>query len=153
VPKLGLDAGHSALKPGARANGLKEEEVALDVCKRIRHSAASAGWEVWMSREDGSTDPGIGHRGELARQAKCNALVSVHLNAGGGRGFEVFYNAGDAEDQKFAGYIASALQRVYGTVHGKAVKRDEESSHTTLSVLDMAAQVPAVLVELGFVDD
>jgi N-acetylmuramoyl-L-alanine amidase len=153
--KVGYDPGHSDLKPGARANGVEEEDTVLDICKRAERAAFAENWQTYLTRRDGQTDPGIGARGRLAREDGCDVFVSVHLNAGapGARGLEVYYNDGDKEDQVFAGCVADALRQVYGTIHGQAVKPDDASSHTTLSVLDEARGVPACLVELGFVTD
>jgi N-acetylmuramoyl-L-alanine amidase len=60
---------------------------------------------------------------------------------------------GDKEDQVLAGHVADTLKSVYGAVHGQAVKPDNASAHSTLSVLDEARGVPACLVEVGFVTD
>jgi N-acetylmuramoyl-L-alanine amidase len=153
--KVGYDAGHSDLRPGARANGIEEENAVLDICRRAKAAAIAEGWQVYMTHERLDQDPGIGARGRLAREAGCDVLVSVHLNAGPvtARGLEVYYNAGDKEDQVFAGCIADTLKQVYGTIHGQAVKPDNQSAHSTLSVLDEARGMPACLVEVGFVTD
>jgi N-acetylmuramoyl-L-alanine amidase len=153
--KAGYDAGHSDLRPGARANGVEEENAVLDICRRAKAAAIADGWQVYMTHERLDQDPGVGARGRLAREAGCDVFVSVHLNAGPttARGLEVYYNAGDAADRRFAQAVAGELSRVYGTVHGQAVKPDNASAHSTLSVLDEARGMPACLVEIGFVTD
>jgi N-acetylmuramoyl-L-alanine amidase len=153
--KPGYDAGHSDLRPGARANGVEEENAVLDICRRAKAAAITEGWQVYMTHERLDQDPGIGARGRLAREAGCDVFVSVHLNAGpsSARGLEIYYNDGDAADKRFAEVMADELRRVYSAVHGQAVKPDNQSAHSTLSVLDEARGMPAVLVELGFVTD
>jgi N-acetylmuramoyl-L-alanine amidase len=89
--KLYLDPGHGGKDPGALANGLMEKHVVLKLGKRIRDILANEyeGVAVKMSRSD-DTFPSLSSRTDEANSWGANIFLSLHVNAGGGEGFESF---------------------------------------------------------------
>ncbi len=124
-----LDPGHGGRDPGAvsESGSLREEEVVLDVARRVQRTlAASKGVKVVLTR---GSDKGLrlGERVRLAEEAQGDVFVSIHVNgcpSHSARGAEVFFlslqgatdaeahavaeleNAADAEDLPVPSEIA-----------------------------------------------
>lgn len=99
--KIFLDAGHGGRDSGAAANGIKEKDIVLDLCKRIEKGLQDyENTNVLMSR---SSDIflTLDERTDKANNWKADVLLSVHINsaaASSARGFEsyIYPNAGAA---------------------------------------------------------
>ncbi len=92
-----LDPGHGGYDSGATYGGLLEKNLNLSVatyCKNVLEQYG--GVTVYMTRYD-DTAPGypVGedliNRVNFAQSVGANAIVSIHMNSGGGRGVEVYY--------------------------------------------------------------
>ena len=150
--KVCLDPGHmKGIDAGAAANELNEEDLTLDICKRIKPLLEVNGIDVIMTR-DGQSIAGVTSVSQslqarclIANKAQANVLVSVHINAGGGTGAEtyVFAKGGQADQaaQKVQQYLV-----LCGLVN-RGVK-----VNPSLYVLKNTA-MPAILTECGFVDN
>lgn len=97
-----LDPGHDSTHAGARANGLKEEELTLKIAKYCKAELEKySGVKVYMTRSgSGCPYPGTTStadnkkRVEYAQSVGADAYVSIHLNSSGSssaNGAEVFY--------------------------------------------------------------
>lgn len=87
---LVLDAGHGGHDSGAIGYGLKEKSLALDIVKGIKLGLKKYGnIDVILTRTN-DTYLTLEQRVQIEKKAKANMFVSVHLNAGGGTGFESF---------------------------------------------------------------
>src|SRR6266508_530825 len=97
-----VDAGHGGTDPGATGHGLKEATLTLKIAKRLRAALLrDFDVEVAMTR---STDRAV----ELHRRAKsandlgADYFVSVHINSGGGTGYEDFVHTSVAGNSQSA---------------------------------------------------
>ncbi len=92
-PVVVLDPGHGGYDPGAVAHSLEEKtlnlQLALAVAGRLQ------GVKVLLTR-DRDIFVSLADRVALSRRAGAKLFLSLHANAGGGRGFESFIarNAG-----------------------------------------------------------
>lgn len=152
--KIALDAGHGASRgcpsTGASANGLVEDELALDLVKRIGHHLRAAGHTTVYTRPTTQLVT-LAARARIARAAACELLISVHCNAGppAANGVEAFVVEGDLRSRHIA------LESVRGVVPlglaDRGVKWDSRSAHRRLAVLrGTYRHMPAVLLEVGF---
>lgn len=90
--------GHGWTDPGAHGHSLengslmKESAINLNVALRMRDKFVATGKvRVTMSREtDIYVSPA--EQKKLAKSRKWAAIIAVHHNAGGGKGWEVLYN-------------------------------------------------------------
>jgi len=76
-----LDAGHGGKDSGAAANGIKEKDIVLDLCKRIEKGLQDyENTEILMSR---SSDVflTLDERTDKANAWKADVLLSVHVNS------------------------------------------------------------------------
>ncbi len=151
---LALDAGHGARRghafTGACANGLVEDELALDFVVRIGHHLRRAGHRTLYTRPDASLIP-LARRGRLAIARGCDMFLSIHCNAGptSASGTEAFVVKGDKRSRKIARELVEAV--VEHGMRSRGVKRDSRSQHSRLRVLrDTYRHMPAVLLEIGF---
>ena len=79
--KIYLDAGHGGKDSGAAANGIKEKDIVLDLCKRIEKGLQDyENTEILMSR---SSDVflTLDERTDKANAWKADVLLSVHVNS------------------------------------------------------------------------
>lgn len=147
--KAALDAGHGS-NTGARANGLVEDEVALNMVSRIGHHLRAMGCETVLTRRD-SRLIGITERARIARYAAADVFLSIHCNASksAAYGVEAFVVTGDERSRKLARKLVEAVAGQ--GMRNRGVKWDSESQHSRLGVLRGTHQkMPAVLLELGF---
>lgn len=144
-----LDPGHGGSDPGAVANGLREKDLTLDICKRIKRHLEDnyTGIKVHMTR---TTDKylSLSQRAQFANSQKAHLFVSVHINAGGGTGYEDFiYN-------KLSNSSTTAKMR--DTFHKEVVKeqsfwRNRGKKKANFAVL-RETKMAAILTENGFID-
>lgn len=152
--KVALDAGHGALKghpyTGAVANDLVEDEVALDLMKRIGHHLRLKGIATLYTRPDEKQVP-LAKRGKAAILEHCDLFISIHNNAGPSTasGVEAYVTADDDRSREIAGRLLKSA--VFYGFKNRGVKWDFQSQHIRLRVLrDTFRFMPSVLLELGF---
>ena len=151
---IALDAGHGArpgrANTGAAANGLIEDEIALDMVKRIGHHLRAAGHQTIITRPNKDM-VSLNRRAWLARFHRCDLFLSVHCNAGpvSASGVEEFVVRNDKRSYAIARGI---IKPIVGLgLCSRGVKWDDQGQHPRLAVLrGTYLQMPAVLLELGF---
>lgn len=94
--------------------------------------------------------PGYPNIVKTANDWGADLFLSIHVNAGGGRGCETFYYQDDSEGMRFAREVQDEL---YRTIHDfdPAYRNRGIFARPTLAVL-RGTSMPAILVELGFID-
>lgn len=147
--RIALDPGHGGRDPGAVSGGLREAGVALEVALagaaalREKHGA-----EVLLTRE---RDEYLSLR-ERARRANAwgaDFYLSVHANAGGGRGFESYRCPGAPERTRL---LHAAVHRELAAFFARYNRPDRGAKLRRFYVL-RATRMPAVLLECLFLDD
>ena len=124
--KLYLDVGHGGSDSGATGNGLKEKDLNLQIGKKINSLLKSYdGITVKMSR---STDRTLSlrQRTNEANSWGADLLLSIHINAGGGTGFESFIYNGTVSSNtvKYRGVIHDEIMKVLKGVRDRGKKKD-----------------------------
>ena len=145
MAKYNVHGGHNKKVPGASGyldEVTEDRKVKDSVIKYLK----AAGHTVYDCTDDaGTTQPK-----NLANiVAKCNAHtvdldISIHLNAGGGTGCEVYYTS--SKGKTYAGKVSAAVASALGIKDRGAKESD------TLYVLNHTT-APAILVECCFVDN
>lgn len=146
VIKIKIDAGHGAHDPGAVANGLKEKDLTLSISKRVKAILDDyEGVQVSLTR---STDVflELSKRADLANKDDVDLLMSIHINAGGGTGFEtfIFNNNPKASTVAAQNVIHAAIMKEIGGV-------DRGKKRKNLAVL-RESNMTAILTEVAFID-
>ena len=149
VPKIYIDPGHGGSDSGAAANGMVEKNITLDIARRAR-DILLANWNVSV-RMSRSTDVfrSLDFRTNDANSWGADLFVSIHINAGGGSGFEsyVFPGAGARtlrlQDDVHAAVLSN--MREIGSVINRGQK--QENFHVLRETV-----MSAVLTENLFID-
>lgn len=154
MPKICLDPGHNTTGPdtGAAGNYLREAWLTLDICQRIKPLLQVNGFEVVMTREgdfvNGPHDTlnqSLQTRCDIANKAGADLFISVHVNAGGGSGEEVYHFPGSTNGQRLAGIALYYLVQQCGW-YNRGIKAAK------FIVLEKT-KMPAILTENGFIDN
>lgn len=150
TPILVLDAGHGLTTPGKQTmNGkygiIKEWELNNKVLLFIMEYLKDYAVTIYRTDDPtGKIDIAL-----LERVKRCNTygpvlFISIHHNAGGGTGIEVYWHKkGTKEDEKIAKIVAPKLAAETG-LKNRGVKQE---AWTVLS-----CKATAILVEGGFMD-
>jgi N-acetylmuramoyl-L-alanine amidase len=146
--KFVLDAGHGGRDSGAVGNGLREKDLTLKIVKHIgRLLSEYEGIEVHYTRTDDRFLE-LSERAAIANKLKADYFISVHINAGGGTGFESYiYN----------GQVSSATIAYQNVIHGEIMRAignvtDRGKKRANYAVLRETC-MPAVLTENLFIDN
>ncbi|OQP13139.1 N-acetylmuramoyl-L-alanine amidase [Geobacillus thermoleovorans] len=145
--KIMLDAGHGGKDSGAVGNGLKEKDLTLAIVKHIgRLLAEYEGVEVHYTRTDDRFLE-LSERAAIANKTKADFFLSVHINAGGGTGFESYVhpNANSATIA-YQNVIHAEIMKAIGNVTDRGKKR---ANYAVLRETHM----PALLTENLFIDN
>lgn len=145
-----VDAGHGGSDSGAVSNGLKEKDLTLKIALKIQDivSKEYEGVSVKLSRTSDKT-LSLSARTNEANAWGADLLTSVHINAGGGTGFESYiYNGSYSSKTK--------TNRVRGHVHDAIVKHtgfsDRGKKEANFHMVRQS-KMTAHLTENGFIDN
>ncbi|TCJ05034.1 N-acetylmuramoyl-L-alanine amidase [Cytobacillus praedii] len=146
MKKFFIDPGHGGTDPGAVGNGLQEKDLTLKISKKIRDLLEGyENVEVKLSRENDQT-LSLKQRTEMANEWGADFLLSVHINAGGGTGFENFVHTS----------ASNASIAHQNTIHPEIVKlldfTDRGKKRKNLHMV-RESKMPALLTESGFIDN
>lgn len=143
---LYLDPGHGGEDSGAIGNGLREKDLTLNIALKIRKILEQYDIKVAMSRESDKT-VSLKQRTDEAKKLKADFFLSIHINAGGGFGYEdfIYEKLGDA----------SETNRVRSIIHDEVMKqidlKDRGKKKANYHVL-RESTMNATLTENGFID-
>ena len=159
--KILLDPGHGGRDPGAiglpletspSGTGptlrLQEKEVTLAVALQAAKALRERGYTALLTREDDRHVP-LHARTSMALAEQVDAYVSIHANAGGGTGCEVWYQDGDAASRAFAAALEKGISDL-NLVPNRGLKPGNAATRTNWYTF---SHLPNdVLLELAFLD-
>lgn len=145
--KIFIDPGHGGNDPGAMGNGLKEKDVTLKISKKMEEMLKKyEDVQVKLSRTKDVT-LSLAQRTQMANDWKADYLLSVHVNAGGGTGYE---------DYMYNGKVPSLTARFRDYIHDEIVKevsgvKNRGKKRANFHML-RESKMPAMLTENLFLD-
>ena len=163
-----IDPGHGGVDSGASYGGVYEKNLALSVANKLKANLIQLGYQVLMTRTADYNVDFKTERSQMANQSNADLFISIHFNATGlpssdATGIETYWYQYDpeyqpkinaamhndptrlAESEILANQVQTSLISGTGAVN-RGVRRD------TFAVLRETA-FPAILVELGFMDN
>ncbi|HFU4512139.1 TPA: GBS Bsp-like repeat-containing protein [Streptococcus suis] len=163
-----IDPGHGGVDSGASYGGVYEKNLALSVANKLKANLIQLGYQVLMTRTADYNVDFKTERSRMANQSNADLFISIHFNATGlgttkTSGIETYWYQYDpeyqpkinkdkhndptrlAESEILAKQVQSSLISKTGAVN-RGVRRE------TFAVLRETA-IPAILVELGFMDN
>ena len=75
-----LDPGHGGRDPGTMHHGVVEQDINLDIAKRLKEILEKQGYKVYMTRTKNSWIS-LGERVRFGKEKKGDLFVSIHVNA------------------------------------------------------------------------
>ena len=156
VKTILIDAGHnySGKDTGAENKefDLKEEEITWNIADALRRKLEKMGYSVVMTREE-MTDSiantsvleSLQARVDLGHEQRADLFISIHCNAGGGSGTEVYCF------QK-SGYAWRLAQLVQDSITDRTTLYDRGVKTAAFYVIQNTL-MPAILIETGFIDN
>ncbi len=163
-PTIIIDPGHGGMDGGATANGLIEKDINLAISLNLKDLLSIQGFRVIMTREDDRSlhDDGLTqiarqkrsdmyHRLDVMKQNPKAIFISIHQNKfeqSSSRGAQIFYSQNLPDSQK----LADSIQASFQTLLQPDNKREIKAAQNNLFLL-YEAQIPAVMVECGFISN
>lgn len=152
-----INPGHGGIHSGAAANGIIEKQAVLTIGLKLRELLKSAGHTVYMTREKDENDPlAEVHEQDKALRAKYGGmglLISLHLNAGGGDGAEVYAQNGSNTSKRISQYILDELGKIGQNSRGVKTKLRSDGKDYYQVLRDAySLGSTAALAEIAFLD-
>ena len=142
--KIGIDLGHGCNYDGGAVGFIKEEEIINTVGNKVITKLRALGHNVIECRPStaSSTSNSLNKRCSTANNNNVELFVSIHANAGGGVGTEIYtYNA------KQHSYAVNVLNNICSLgFRNRGIK-----SGNNLAVIN-GTSMEAMLIEICFVD-
>lgn len=146
-----INAGHGGHDPGAVGNGLQEKDLNLKVAWAVYETLTAAGYKCLMTRTD-DRYMSLASRVNFAKRHNAILYMSVHHNAGGGKGAEVVVHKSEPPgSMKLARMIRAEFEKLGQNWRRINLKNDYEVRETPMSAniseyafLDNAADVQMV---------
>ena len=142
--KIGIDLGHGCNYDGGAVGIIKEEEIINTVGNKVISKLRALGHNVIECRPStaSSTSNSLNKRCATANNNKVELFVSIHANAGGGVGTEIYtYNA------KQHTYAVNVLNNICAL----GFKNRGIKSGNNLAVIN-GTSMEAMLIEICFTD-
>jgi len=140
--KIYIDAGHGGHDPGAVANGLREKDLTLKITKHVRDYLKNYNCSVRMSRTNDKT-LSLAQRTNDANRWGADFFLSIHINAGGGTGYEDYIYNGLSNSSKTS-KIRDAIHNEINNVlkkHGITNRGKKEANFHVLRESKMSAML------------
>lgn len=146
--KIFIDPGHGGRDPGAMGYGLKEKAVTLSIALKIRNilNDEYEGHSIKLSRTTDQT-LSLKQRTEMANRWQADYLLSVHINAGGGTGYEDYIYqtlANSTQTSQLRSIMHAEVMKSTG-----GVNRGKKKANFHML---RESKMSAILTENGFID-
>lgn len=142
-----LDPGHGGTDPGSCGFGLQEKELTLKLARLVALELSGYQARVVLTR-DKDVSVMLAARAELANAQKADFFCSIHINSGGGTGFESYrYTRAFARTRG----LQLAVHHLVAEYLARHDFRDRGIKWADFAVLRLT-QMPAVLLECLFID-
>ncbi|MGJ7922532.1 N-acetylmuramoyl-L-alanine amidase [Neobacillus sp. LXY-4] len=145
--KIFIDPGHGGSDPGAVGNGLQEKNLTLQIALSLRDILVNEyeGVSLLLSRTSDQT-VSLSQRTDAANQWGADYYLSIHINAGGGTGFESYIYPG----------VGAPTTTYQSIIHEEVIKQTNFTNRgqktANFHVL-RESNMPALLTENGFIDN
>ena len=145
--KIVVDAGHGGSNPGAVYQGRRESDDALRLAMAVGQILESNGYDVTYTRTSDVTQS-VGQKAAIANEEGADLFVSIHRNAGEYPGQ---YSGVQTLIYDDSGIKKQMAENIDANLEALGFRNAGVSIRPNLVVLN-STQMPALLVEAGFID-
>lgn len=142
-----LDPGHGGSDPGAVGFGLQEKNLTLDIARKTRDALVSYQVAVHLTR-DSDVDLELSDRATFANKLGADYFLSIHINAGGGTGFESYVYTYSGEATRALRDVLHSRVGAFYSAAGFTDRGKKSANYAVLRLTDM----PGALLENLFID-
>lgn len=150
MARVYIDPGHGGSDPGA-VKYIVERDVNLVMALACRDYLNANNVNTKMSRTSNSADTGINSMAREANSWGADLVISIHNNAGGGDGFEVYHTVGGGRGKTLAQNIEAEVKKIGQNSRGLKTRKDVDG--TDYYGMIRLTNAPAVICEGVFVDN
>ena len=150
MAKVFISVGHGGVDSGAVSNGVKEKDLNLSIALACRDVLERHGVAVKMSRTKDENDP-LGDEIRECNEYGPDIAVSIHNNAGGGDGAEVFHSHIGGKGKTLAENILAEIVKVGQNSRGAKIRKNASGRDYYGFIREISC--PSVIVECAFVDN
>ena len=149
APLIVIDAGHGGFDLGAHSQTYEEKQICLKTAIYLRKYLEKEGYHVIMTRSRDEYLP-LKKRAEIANQAKCQILISIHCNSAkntSAKGIEIFYT------QKTEPWRAKKSKQLAQSVLSSLLAQTGADSRGVKEgnfCVIRETKMPSILIETGF---
>jgi N-acetylmuramoyl-L-alanine amidase len=150
MSKVFVGIGHGGSDPGACANGLRESDIVLDMGLELTRILRAHNVTVEISRTKDISD-------DLTPKInRCNKFdpdlaVDLHINAGGGVGFEAFHYHKGGTSKVLAQNIEAEVKKM--GQHSRGLKTRLNADGQDYFGWIRMVNAPSVILEAAFIDN
>ncbi|MCI9018203.1 MAG: N-acetylmuramoyl-L-alanine amidase [Lachnospiraceae bacterium] len=145
--KIVVDAGHGGSNPGAVYQGRRESDDALRLAMAVGKILEANGYDVTYTRTSDVTQS-VGQKAAIANEEGADLFVSIHRNAGEYPGQ---YSGIQTLIYDDSGIKKQIAENIDANLEALGFRNAGVSIRPNLVVLN-STQMPALLVEAGFID-
>ena len=145
--KIVVDAGHGGSNPGAVYQGRRESDDALRLAMAVGKILEANGYDVTYTRTSDVTQS-VGQKAAIANEEGADLFVSIHRNAGEYPGQ---YSGVQTLIYDDSGIKKQMAENIDANLEALGFRNAGVSIRPNLVVLN-STQMPALLVEAGFID-
>ncbi|MGL5751087.1 MAG: N-acetylmuramoyl-L-alanine amidase, partial [Paraclostridium sp.] len=145
--KVFVDVGHGGHDNGASGNGNLEDELNLQIAKKVEDKLKSKGIEVKMSRYS-DTYVSLSERAKMANSYGSDVFVSIHQNsasASSANGIETYHHSNKSSHKPYS-------QSIQEHAINETNARNRGVKSANFSVL-RETNMPSALFESGFINN
>ena len=145
--KIVVDAGHGGSNPGAVYQGRRESDDALRLAMAVGKILEANGYDVIYTRTSDVTQS-VGQKAAIANEEGADLFISIHRNAGEYPGQ---YSGIQTLIYDDSGIKKQMAEKIDANLEALGFRNAGVSVRPNLVVLN-STQMPALLVEAGFID-
>lgn len=145
--RIMIDAGHGGANPGATYEGRRESDDVLRLALAVGDILTKAGYDVVYTRTEDITQS-VGEKARLANESGADLFISIHRNAAAR---DNLYNGVQTLIYAPGGLREEVAENIVNELEGVGFQNLGVDIRPDLVVLNRT-EMPAVLVEAGFID-
>lgn len=153
--KICLDPGHGGKETGAVNGNYLEKNINLGVANRVKDLLLQYGFSVIMTRYS-DIDVSLSDRCNLSNNSQSDIFVSIHHNAGGGHGFEIYSSVNGGVGKVLSNSIGKeylACSQMPSRQNGLLTRESETTPGQDYYYVIRYTKAPAIISEFCYMDE